>query len=1090
MERIRNRRAAALAVLLLGLSGSAHAVRPGPGARDDARRFGLDRPATRSTSVGRSRRGRTAIRDFNRRNRGTRNLGYGAAAVGSAVRRRAQLGAREAARQFLRDHSADLGLRADELRLELARSAGGVHHLLFIQIVHGVPVEFSRTKVHVKASGEIIGVHSNTRKVEASPVPGMTDASAAVSVLKDLGAAPKGRGSLVFFPVRGSDSVRLAWKFRAAGAGGSWIYYVDAHSGEVLFRYSDLQFQAFDVCYTSGVITGNVYDLDPTNTPGPIARPIRHQQVNVYHGLTLQANRSTYSITSSTGWYCHGEAGRIYTALQGPYANVSNFNGPAVHYDNGGGEWRTLSSYQPSPHPYPNNSVIISTVNVPLGSGIPSDPYVLKALPHFASFDVGQVIQEAGDLVITDNDQVAVLDMSKNMVGTYVGERAGGFNAAAVTGRTYYLQLTTNESGSRTGFEVDISSYLVMTDNPATANNDTSSFTWTKDYTQDGSLDEINIFHHINLAHDYFSEGPNINQDANLDGPVPIMGRVGTMGNAFYDPEHGNLSFGDVESRFGLDASVVRHEYGHFIVDQIFPIINWGQNGALSEAFADYFAVASLAKSTPAFVMSKIGQYTAPLYNEGALRDLDCTATPPCKQFPDSWTGQIHDDSLIVSQALWELRVRMIENLGTDNGRTCTDGLVFQSLFYFPDSFQELLEAMLAVHDGGGIAACAGSSRELIRERFSAHGIHENPSDDDIYEPNDGIQTATDISTAAVISGRIYRKGDLDYFALGAGPGKIRLRLRLPEDPNAPDTYWAYTMRLIDQSFEEVASATPRLDVNPTFSGYCPESDCKTSQAEVVLEYDTALGGQFFLAIMAPEGDQSIVSASNSEHFYELRSDYPQAGPVTTNIVTASYDQDVISYSVRVASHVRDQNYTFQYAQLRDHALLVIPQTRTDWGGTRYLNWVSSNNALGRVWGTLQVASGFNNRFPAVGSVHVEIFGRNRLNHVQSLGFSPAVHMTAKGTSVTAYNNVFNPAVGEKATFTYELEAEGHVTMRLYTNTGRHVATLLDAVQPRGQGAVDWFGKNVSGSTVASGIYLLHVEGPGLNETKKVVIVK
>jgi hypothetical protein len=37
---------------------------------------------------------------------------------------------------------------------------------------------------------------------------------------------------------------------------------------------------------------------------------------------------------------------------------------------------------------------------------------------------------------------------------------------------------------------------------------------------------------------------------------------------------------------------------------------------------------------------------------------------------------------------------------------------------------------------------------------------------------------------------------------------------------------------------------------------------------------------------------------------------------------------------------------------------------------------------------------------------------------------------------------------------------------------------------------VDWFGRNLSGNRVASGVYLLHMVAPGISKTQKIVVVK
>ncbi|MBI2363376.1 MAG: T9SS type A sorting domain-containing protein, partial [Elusimicrobia bacterium] len=510
-----------------------------------------------------------------------------------------------------------------------------------------------------------------------------------------------------------------------------------------------------------------------------------------------------------------------------------------------------------------------------------------------------------------------------------------------------------------------------------------------------------------------------------------------------------------------------------------------GQFGAISEALADYFAASSLDLST-------IGGYTAATFGHGSLRELDCPARTACVLYPTNWSGTIHEDSRMVSQALWAIRQGMVTTLGAANGKKCADRLTFGALFYYPDSFADFERAMLALsaRSAAAVPACGANSSQngLIQARFADHGITTGTGDLDAYEPNDGMASAVDITTASAVVGRVYPAGDLDYFALGAGPGRMTLSLTLPESASSPGSYSALALTLIDRSFNVVATQVATLDVNPTLGGNCPESNCLSSRRTVTLNYDNPAANQFYLLVSAPQGDESAVSNNSSTRFYSLSASYPR-GPVAAGIVAASFDRDSIDFSVVVSTFVRDQAYHFSYAQLRDHNHAVLAGTRTD-EVSPYLTLTSSSSAAGLVTGRVRLANSFTARYPAVGTVHLEVFGVSLLGHTQTLGESTALALTAAGTSMTAYNNLFNPAVGEKATIKWETQGAGHVRLRLFTIAGQQVATLLDEDRPAGKGAVDWAGVNSVGQRVASGVYLLHIEAPGLEETKKIVVVK
>jgi len=1068
-----------LALFLLSAPAGWAAAPWGRADASDARRFDGSQPDMGlSHEVGRTPRARRAVRDFNEAHRGRFDLRFGPRGIGvqSAGKERSQ--ARDVAMRFLREHSRTLGLDPGQLRLELARSSKGLHHLLFQQVVDGVPVEFSRVKVHLDSDGEIVSMQSSFRPgVQDGAVPAVAEARAAAAVAADLGVPPPVNGGLVHYPLAGGSVLRLAWKFRASGRGGAFFYYVDAVTGELLFRYGNLQ----KVCLTSGTVTGTVYDRDPNTEPRLVSRPMAFQRVYVQ-------DSSTYVVTNENGFFCHeGQGGKIFTALQGPYVHVGNFVAPAAHYDNGSGTWDTYDTAWSSPAPYPTNSVVIATISVPAWKN------AVKVMPRFAAFDVGQLVVEYGELILGDNDQVAILDANKDVVATYIGNRTP-FNGTAVAGSDYYLRLKTNASGSHNGFTVNISSFLTIS-NPTVADNATATFTWTNQQTADGTRDEINVFYHLNKMHEYLKTGPNSGNYADLDKPVPAMVHVGpNLGNAFYDPAHGNLSFGDLNNGFAFDGTVVRHEYIHFAIDQIYPIINFGQFGSISEAMADYF-------STTSFGDPAIGTYTNSVFGvSGPLRTLDCTGDPAlCRTFPTDWDGDIYRGAQMLGQALWELRTDLISALGATNGKACSDGLVWQALFFFPDSLSDFLDALLQVDSRWStlVPVCGQSRNGLIQAKLANHGIVATSTDNqDRYEPNDGIASATDITTSAVVTARLYPKADLDYYAFGAGPGKIRMTLKLPPNPGSPGAFFVHSMSLVNSKFNIVQEAMPSI-LNPTLpGGFCPEppvADCQTAVQELVLEYDNPSSDEFFLLVSPPPGELGLVSTNFTTQFYELDSEYNRTGPVDSRIVTASFDNDVIDFSVRVTSFVVAQGYSFYGAQLRDHALEVLPATLVDSTPTitsPYVQWVSSRSFGGRVSGSIRLLPGFDARFPAVGTVHLEAFGWNRVGHVQSLGFSPPLQLTSNRSGLKAYNNIFNPTKGEKATFRFETSSAGRVRLRLFTLSGEEVITLLDENRPAGKGSLDWSGGNLRGTTVASGIYYLNLSAPGVNETRKVIVVK
>jgi hypothetical protein len=951
----------------------------------------------------------------------------------------------------------------------------------------------------------------------------VTAAAAVRAAQADAGpSVARGVPALAIVPLESDGKNHLAWKLRVdASNGGGWRYYVDAITGQVLFRYSVREFfSPPPACIVSGVITGNVYDLDPTQTPGPVARPFNDQYV--YVGCEGQTPCQPARVVTSTdttyepGLFCAAPPatnGKIAMSLQGPWVSVGEFRGPNAHYDDGGGLWSAVATPLASPHPYPNNANIVNTINIAALS-----PNAVEFLPVFNDFHVGEFDGGAGEGSgdIVDDDRLVIGDGQGNPVAGYIGSR-GAFNGAAVHGQTMTLTLKSNDSGQLPGYDIAVSSCLVMPfpDSPggaASTHTWTSADTWITGKEGRDVHGEINLFYHLNLMHDYFTSDADApvagREPAPLTKPVVAMAHVGpNLLNAFYDPDYDDLSFGDVNANtpsdmFMDDATVPHHEYTHYVVQKIWDIQNYGQAGALSEANADYWSASSL--NDPAigtFVIQSLG-------GSGPLRQIDDQV--PGTFFYDLggghtpvtvWTGEIHDDSPFLSQALWDIRRTEITRLGSVSpaflGRSCADGLVFQALLYFPESFSEMYEDMLSADHMGSVPHCGGANaaQSDITAAFSAHGLIRLG---DAYEPNDGFETATDISTIGAVSASIFPPADTDFFSFGAGPGPVQITMNLPAVGGG--LFKDYQLKLYNVSRQLVASAAPPSNGFGTLDGYCDVLDCTTTANQVSIAYNNPSGGLLYVQVIGGDSLDGSNSGVDSTTPYNLSVSFPQNGALSGSIVNAKFNGDLISFTVNTSSFVSNQEWRFAYAQLRDQSNLVMPNTLTHIPplATDFLKFTSSENAFGQITGSVQLINDFASRFPAVGTIGLEVFAYNLQSSTydvhsttSSMGVSNPLNLNDNGQSeLKAYNNLFNPLQGQKATVKYAVSSPGHVILKLYTETGRYVATLFDGDVPAGKGSVDWAGKNAAGNFVASGIYVVRALGPGLSTTQKIAVVK
>ncbi len=82
--------------------------------------------------------------------------------------------------------------------------------------------------------------------------------------------------------------------------------------------------------------------------------------------------------------------------------------------------------------------------------------------------------------------------------------------------------------------------------------------------------------------------------------------------------------------------------------------------------------------------------------------------------------------------------------------------------------------------------------------------------------------------------------------------------------------------------------------------------------------------------------------------------------------------------------------------------------------------------------------------------------------------------------------NPFNP----QTTISYYLPSSCAVKLEIYNVTGRRVATLVDAVQPKGYKSVSWNGTADSGEKVSSGVYFYRFTAGKKTMTKKMILLR
>jgi subtilisin family serine protease len=92
------------------------------------------------------------------------------------------------------------------------------------------------------------------------------------------------------------------------------------------------------------------------------------------------------------------------------------------------------------------------------------------------------------------------------------------------------------------------------------------------------------------------------------------------------------------------------------------------------------------------------------------------------------------------------------------------------------------------------------------------------------------------------------------------------------------------------------------------------------------------------------------------------------------------------------------------------------------------------------------------------------------------------------GATILAQNHPNPFARGTSISFA--LARRGHVLLDVYDISGRHVRTLSQGVLGEGAYTVPWDGRDAGGEEVAGGIYFYRLQAGGIDETRKMVVLR
>jgi len=285
-------------------------------------------------------------------------------------------------------------------------------------------------------------------------------------------------------------------------------------------------------------------------------------------------------------------------------------------------------------------------------------------------------------------------------------------SATAVPAGAYYRVTLTNLDGSGylSGAYATVSS---ETGSPAYSPTNTFDYNRHQD-----EFEQVMAYFWITEAQKYVQSLGFGSQYRGIDDH-PQAVRINQWGqdNSFEtDHPKSEIRYGKGGVDDAEDAEVILHEYGHALHDaQNFSFAS-EQAGAISEGFADYWAV-----TVTDVVSQQLGiPEREPL---PCVADWDSTsytsAVPHClrridgtKHYPQDLVGEVHADGEIWSRALWDIRKAL--------GHVKADTIILQGSMDFPgttmpDLAQRTVDAAGALYGAKAVTA--------VKQAFVARGI-------------------------------------------------------------------------------------------------------------------------------------------------------------------------------------------------------------------------------------------------------------------------------------------------------------------------------------------------------------------------------
>jgi Zn-dependent metalloprotease len=247
-------------------------------------------------------------------------------------------GVTASAQQFLAEHADLLKLEVNQLELRRAENLDGKWYVSYCQIHDGIPVLFSEIELRLSASGNVMmfgsDFHPNIQ-VSTAPALSWPAAQEAAAQGVNVGEWHSTEPALCVLPINKGDrfDYHLAYRCEFSVAeppgrvgespvepltAGRWVSYVDAHNGEILWRFNRVRYSV------SGTVSGSVHRNNATDaltshafSDLQISNGLQQATTNANGQYVLSANGTSFNLTAR---------------LEGKYARVTRADGTAASF--------------------------------------------------------------------------------------------------------------------------------------------------------------------------------------------------------------------------------------------------------------------------------------------------------------------------------------------------------------------------------------------------------------------------------------------------------------------------------------------------------------------------------------------------------------------------------------------------------------------------------------------------------------------------------------------------------------------------------------------------------------------------------------